>query len=59
MLADIRGAIKDNDAIYLFLDNATYHLSSEVKEVMENLNIKPIYNVAYSFKYNPCERMWA
>ena len=26
---------------------------------MKELNIEPIMNVAYSFKYNPCERYYA
>ena len=58
MLADIRGAVKDDDVIYLFLDNASYHKNIEVKEEMQKLNIEPILNVAYHFKYNPCERLW-
>ena len=48
MLADIRGAVKD-EVIYLFLDNASYHRNSEVKEEMKKLNIEPIPNVAYHF----------
>ena len=49
MLADIRGAVKDEEVVYLFLDNASYHKNSEVKEEMKKLNIEPILNVAYHF----------
>ena len=58
MLADIRGAVKDENVVYLFLDNASYHRNTEVREDMKKLNIEPIMNVAYSFQYNPCERLW-
>ena len=59
MLADIRGAIKNDKKAYLFMDNANYHKNLEVKEEMRKLNIEPVLNVAYRFEYNPCERMWS
>ena len=41
------------------MDRASYHRNPDVKDEMKKLNIEPIYNVAYSFKYNPCERLWS
>jgi hypothetical protein len=41
------------------MDLANYHRTHEVKAKMVELNIKSVFNVGYSFKYNPCERMWA
>ena len=41
------------------MDHASYHKTDDVKAKMVELNIKPVFNVGYSFKYNPCERMWA
>ena len=58
MLREIRGAVKDETVIYLFLDNAGYHRSAEVKDEIKKLHIEPIMNVAYRFQYNPCERLW-
>jgi hypothetical protein len=58
MLASIRDAVKDDEAVYLFMDRAGYHRSPEVKAEMKELNIEPIYNVAYRFQYNPMERLW-
>ena len=51
--------MKDDSKVYLFMDRASYHRNPDVKEEMKKLNIEPIMNVAYSFKYNPCERLWA
>ena len=51
--------MKDDSTIHLFMDRASYHRNPDVKDEMKKLNIKPIMNVAYSFKYNPCERLWA
>ena len=59
MLDAIRDAVKDEKVIYLFLDNARYHRSIDVKDRMDDLNIEPIYNVAYSYTFNPVERLWA
>ena len=41
------------------MDRASYHRNADVKKEMERLNIEPVMNVAYSFKYNPCERLWS
>ena len=38
---------------------ASYHRNSDIKKEMEKLNSEPVMNVAYSFKYNPCERLWS
>ena len=59
MLESIRDAAKDDKPIYLFLDNATFHKSQEVKDKMKELKIIPVWNVAYKFKYNPCERLFS
>ena len=49
MLGNIRGAVKDENVVYLFLDNTSYHRNTEVREEMKKLNIEPFMNVAYSF----------
>jgi hypothetical protein len=49
ILTDIRDAVKNDKVIYLFMDRAGYHRSPEVKAEMKELNIEPIYNVAYRF----------
>ena len=59
MLNSIRERAKNNDLIYLFMDNATFHKTDEVKDACEELNITPVFNVAYRFVYNPCERYWS
>ena len=60
MLEEIRGAVAGNDVIYLLLDRATYHRNKdEVIPLMEELNIKPIFNVAYRFEFNAIERLWS
>ena len=41
------------------MDNATFHKTDEVKDACEELNITPVFNVAYRFVYNPCERYWS
>ena len=58
MLECISGNAKD-EKIYLFLDGASIHRGPEVKKRMLELNIEPVFNVGYSFKYNPCERLWS
>ena len=57
MLKNISGAVKD-EKIYLFMDGASFHRNPEVKQLMTELNIEPVYNVGYSFQYNPCERLF-
>ena len=58
MLENISGAVK-NEKIYLFMDGAGFHRNPDVKKLMVELKIEPVYNVGYSFQYNPCERLWA
>ena len=58
MLDNISGAVKD-EKVYLFMDNARFHKSEEVAKHMKKLNIEPVYNVAYRFEFNPCERNFA
>lgn len=57
MLKNISGAVKD-EKVYLFMDGASFHRNLEVKQLMTELNIEPVYNVGYSFQYNPCERLF-
>jgi hypothetical protein len=57
MLDNISDAVKD-EKIYLFLDNASYHKNEDIIKHMKKLNIEPVFNVAYQFKYNPIERLW-
>ena len=40
------------------MDNAKFHKTKDVKDEMKQLNITPIMNVGYSYKYNPVERFW-
>ncbi len=50
-LGDVRAACGE-ETVYLFLDNASYHKSPELKPVFEKLRIKPVWNVAYSPEFN-------
>ena len=58
MLDNISGAVKD-EKIYLFMDNAGFHRNLDVRKHMKELNIEPIFNVAYRFEFNPCERLFS
>ena len=49
MLESIRDAAPGDETVYLFMDNAGYHKTNEVKKKMVELNIIPIWNVAYKF----------
>ena len=57
MQENISDSVKE-ERIYLFLDNASFHKNEEVRKHMKDLNIEPIYNVAYRFEFNPIERLW-
>jgi hypothetical protein len=58
-LKDIRGAV-GNEKIYLFLDNCKVHHAKVVTPLWEELDIEPVWNVAYSPQYNAAvERYWA
>ena len=58
MLDNISGAVKE-EKVYLFADNATFHKNDLVRKHMKELNIEPVFNVAYRFEFNPCERLWS
>ena len=45
MLSAIRDAVKDDSTVYLFLDRASFHRNPDVKDVMKDLDIKPVFNV--------------
>ena len=42
----------------LVLDQAGYHLSGRVREVMRSLSITPMWLPAYSPELQPAERLW-
>jgi transposase len=58
MLDNISGAVED-EKIYLFMDNASFHKNELVRNHMKQLNIEPVFNVGYRFEFNPCERLWS
>ena len=37
------------------MDNASYHRHEDVKKEMKKLNMEPIMNVSYGYKYNGIE----
>ena len=41
------------------MDNARFHKSEEIIKHMKNLNIEPVFNVAYRFEFNAIERLFA
>ena len=43
----------------LFMDNASYHKSKEVKGFYNELQITPLWNVAYSPEFNPIESVFS
>ena len=43
----------------LFMDNLWVHKQKEVRELMTKLDIRPIYNVAYSPEFNPIEAVFS
>ena len=45
--------------IALFMDNLWVHKQKDVRELMAKLDIKPIYNVAYSPEFNPIEAVFS
>ena len=45
--------------IALFVDNLWVHKSAKVRELMAKLDIRPIYNVAYSPEFNPIEAVFS
>ena len=48
----------NDDKIYLFLDNSGVHRCCI--DVMDTLNIEPVWNVPYRYEFNEaCEKYWA
>ena len=45
--------------IALFMDNLWVHKNADIRELMRKLNIRPIYNVAYSPEFNPIEAVFS
>jgi len=45
--------------IALFMDNLWVHKNAQVRELMVKLDIRPIYNVAYSPEFNPIEAVFS
>ena len=58
MLDNIKAAVKD-EKVYLFMDNAGFHRNQDVKKRMKEHNIEAVYNIAYRYEFNPCERLWS
>ena len=45
--------------IALFMDNLWVHKNAEIRELMARLDIRPVYNVAYSPEFNPIEAVFS
>ena len=45
--------------VALFMDNLWLHKDAKVLELMAKLDIRPIYNVAYSPEFNPIEAVFS
>ena len=43
----------------LFMDNLWVHKDAKVRELMAKLDVRPIYNVAYSPEFNPIEAVFS
>ena len=58
-LREVRASIgNDEEKVYLFLDNSGVHRACS--EVIESLNIEPLWNVPYRYEFNEaCEKYWA
>lgn len=57
-LSKLRDNHPDGERIHLFLDNAGYHRSKEVRRYAKKLKIKFHYLPPYSPNLNPIERLW-
>lgn len=57
-LDKLRRQNPDGRKIHLFLDNAGYHRSKDVKKYAKKLKIKLHYLPPYSPNLNPIERLW-
>ena len=58
LLFEIRKSYPDDKLIRIFLDNASYQHTEEVKETAKRLNIKLEYLPPYSPNLNLIERLW-
>ena len=60
-MKEIRATQGNNDVIYCFLDNASFHNAKDfVKPLWKEVNIIPVWNLPYSPEYNSAvERYWA
>ena len=57
-MKEIRASVGNDDKVYLFLDNSGVHRCCT--EVMDSLNIEPVWNVPYRYEFNEaCEKYWA
>ena len=45
--------------IALFMDNLWVHKNADIRELMAKLDIRPVYNVAYSPEFNPIEAVFS
>jgi transposase len=57
-LTHIREENKEAGIIYIFLDNAGYNRSYEVKEIAKSLGIELLYLPPYCPNLNLIERLW-
>lgn len=57
-LALIESRYPNKKVIHLFVDNARYYRSKEVKKYLENARIKIHFLPPYSPNLNPIERLW-
>ena len=57
-LKDLRRTNKKTP-LALFLDQLSVHKTKKVRELMQSLNINPIFNVGYSPEFNPIESVFS
>ena len=57
-LKDLRRKAK-KIPLALFLDQLSVHKTKKVRELMQNLDISPIFNVGYSPEFNPIESVFS
>ena len=57
-LKDLRRKAKKSP-LSLFLDQLSVHKTKKVRELMQSLDINPIFNVGYSPEFNPIESVFS
>ena len=57
-LKDLRRKAKKTP-LALFLDQLSVHKTKKVRELMQSLDINPIFNVGYSPEFNPIEAVFS